>query len=70
MTRAQFFFSLGSGAAVASGGFLLATAGVADWGLFWVGSAIAAVAVVSAVKSSEIAGTGRSRRLLAVPVER
>ena len=70
MTRLQFIFSLSSGAAAMSGGYLLASAGVADWGLFWVGGAIAGVATFTAVKSSLADGGVRIRRLMPVPVER
>ena len=43
MTRAQFIFSLGSALGLAATGFGLASSGVADWGLFWVGIAIGSV---------------------------
>ena len=70
MTRSQFIFSLLSGASAMGGGFMLATAGVADWGLFWVGSAIAAVATFTAVKINLADGALRLRGAVPVPVER
>lgn len=47
MTRPQLIFSLGSGAGLAVLGAVLASANVADWGLFWVGIGVAGVTLVN-----------------------
>jgi len=70
MTRSQFIFSLTSGAAAMSGGYWLAAAAVADWGLFWVGSSITAMAVFTAVKANLPEGSWSDRSLALAPVER
>jgi hypothetical protein len=57
MTRAQFIFSLGSGAALLTAGAALASAGIADWGLFWVGSIIGALSLATRLKESGVAAT-------------
>ncbi len=45
MTNTQFIFSLATGLALASAGFAMASSQFADWGLFWVGVAVASVAL-------------------------
>jgi uncharacterized membrane protein YfcA len=47
MTRSQLFFSLTTGTTLLLGGALLASAGIIDWGLFWAGGVICAVAAGS-----------------------
>ena len=54
MTRTQFIFSLGSGLAIASAGFALASSQFADWGLFWVGMGVTAVTLVNQFKSGTV----------------
>lgn len=66
MTRAQFIFSLGSGAALLTAGAALAGAGIADWGLFWVGSIIAALSLATRLKASGFTATLDLPRLLPV----
>ncbi len=45
MTTRQFYFTCLSGLGLAVAGALLATAGSATWGLFWVGTAITGLAL-------------------------
>ena len=52
MTRAQFIFSLGSGAGLLALGAALASSGVGDWGLFWVGGIVSIVTLASVGKLS------------------
>ena len=53
MTRSQLIFSLGSGLAIASAGFALASSQFADWGLFWVGMGVTGVTLVNQFKSGD-----------------
>ena len=45
MNTRQFYFTCLSGLGLAVAGALLATAGSATWGLFWVGTAITGLAL-------------------------
>ena len=45
MTTRQFYFSGLTGLALCISGAALASAGVASWGLFWVGAAITGISL-------------------------
>ena len=70
MTRAQFLFSLGSGAILMTLGATLATGGTADWGLFWVGGIISALAITDQVKNLRLPAALTLRKPLAPALSR
>ena len=51
ITQRQFHFSWTTGAALMAGGATLAATSAADWGLFWVGGLITALALSARLKS-------------------
>ncbi len=54
MTRSQFVFSLGTGAALCAAGSALASSGIADWGLFTIGAMIAGLAIATQLRESDL----------------
>ncbi len=63
MSSSQLIFSLGSGVALLAAGSALAAGGVADWGLFWVGALISALALTSCIRESGFALPARIPRV-------
>ena len=70
MTRAQFLFSLGSGTALMTLGTALASGGTTDWGLFWVGGIISALALSAQMKSMRLPAALAVRKPLAPALSR
>ncbi len=53
MIKSQFIFSLVVGAALMAAGAALATGGVTDWGLFWVGALISSLTLGTHARESK-----------------
>ena len=64
MIRSQFVFSLVIGAALMAAGTALATSGVADWGLFWVGALVSTLALGARARTSEALQPATAQMLL------
>ena len=68
MNRSQFIFSMTCAAVLMLAGYQLATTAVASWGLFWVGSAVAAVSL-STLARERIARLGQQPGLVPVRMD-
>ncbi len=64
MIRSQFVFSLVIGAALMAAGAALATGGIADWGLFWVGALISSLTLGTRARETAALQPVTARALL------
>ncbi len=64
MTRSQFIFSLVIGLALMAAGAVLASGGIADWGLFWVGALISGLTLGTHARESGVLRTITAQPLL------